>query len=151
MALIVTGVLASTPDVVTEKVPVVAPAATVTEAGTVTLELPELKETTAPPAGAGLISVTVPPDGELPPTIETGEMLTLDRPAGFTVNVPVTVVVAVAEIVTTWLDATMPVVIVKLVLDVLAGIVTVAGTVAAEVFELLSVTTVPDGPERPFR
>ncbi len=41
------------------KLPVVAPAATVTEVGTVSAAWLLLKDTTAPPAGAGLESVTV--------------------------------------------------------------------------------------------
>jgi len=41
------------------KLPVVAPAATVTEVGTVSAAWLLLKDTAAPPAGAGLVSVTV--------------------------------------------------------------------------------------------
>ena len=41
------------------KLPVVAPAATVTETGTVSAVWLLLKDTAAPPAGAGLVSVTV--------------------------------------------------------------------------------------------
>jgi hypothetical protein len=41
------------------KLPVVAPAATATEVGTVSAAWLLLKDTAAPPAGAGLVSVTV--------------------------------------------------------------------------------------------
>lgn len=150
VAVIVTGVLEATPDVVTPNVAVVAPAATVTELGTVTDELFADKLTTVPPVGAGTSNVTVPV-GLLPPTIDVGETLTDDRPPGLTVKVPVTVVVFVAEIVTVCAEDTPSVVIVKFVFEVCAGIVTVAGTVAADVLELKRVTTDPDGPALPLR
>ena len=53
--------------VVTVKVAVVAPAATVTLAGTVVAEELSDNDTTAPPGGAGALKVTVPVT-ELPPT-----------------------------------------------------------------------------------
>lgn len=46
---------------------------------------------------------------------------------------------------------TAKVVIEKFVFDVLGGMVTVAGTVASDVSALPSVTTVPEGPDRPLR
>ena len=46
-------------EAVAEKVAEVAPAATVTEAGTVNMPLLSDKETTAPPVGAGLLRATV--------------------------------------------------------------------------------------------
>jgi hypothetical protein len=68
----VTGVLLVTGLVVTEKVAVVAPDATVTLAGTcATAVLPLDSVTTAPPAGAAAANVTVPVD-EAPPTTEAG-------------------------------------------------------------------------------
>ena len=64
--------------VVTANVFVVAPAATVTEAGTVAaLVLLLVNVTTAPPAGAALVSVTVPVLGAPPISTE-----------GFSVNEP---------------------------------------------------------------
>jgi len=62
--------------VLTVKVAVVAFAATVTLAATVaTAVLPLLSVTTAPPAGAGPLKVTVPVDG-LPPVTDVGFRLT---------------------------------------------------------------------------
>src|SRR5262249_61369899 len=75
----VTGVAAVTPVVVTLKEALVAPAATVTLAGTLaTVVLLLDSVTTAPPAGAAEVNVTVPCD-ELPPTTELGARLTADR------------------------------------------------------------------------
>jgi hypothetical protein len=56
----VTEVVAATDEVVTVKVVVVVPAATVTEAGTVALALLLDSEIETPPAGAALLKVTVP-------------------------------------------------------------------------------------------
>ena len=64
-------VAAATGDVVTVKVPVVAPAATDTLEGTTALELDDVRVTTVPPAGAGPLIVTVPVD-DVPPVTEVG-------------------------------------------------------------------------------
>src|SRR5262249_35478926 len=72
------GVEAVPVDVAIVKVALVAPAATVTLAGTVATALELLRLTTAPPAGAPEVSVTVPCD-ELPPTTELGARLTADK------------------------------------------------------------------------
>ena len=53
------------------KVPVVAPAGTVKLGGTVAAAFPEVKVTTAPPAGAGAARVTVPVD-VVPPVTDVG-------------------------------------------------------------------------------
>ena len=77
--------------VVAAKVAVVAPAATVTEAGTWAAAVFELLNvTTAPPTGAGLSRVTVPVD-DTPPSTEAGLTLTaLSAATGaVTVNVAV--------------------------------------------------------------
>src|SRR5271169_1115172 len=66
-----------TTEVLIVKVALIALAGTVTLAGTVaTAVLPLEKITTAPPAGAGALSVTVPVE-ELPPTTMAGFKLTL--------------------------------------------------------------------------
>ena len=72
------------------KVVVVAPAATRTLAGTVTLELFEPRLTVSPPVGAGPFSVTVPVE-ELPPTIEVGFNVTDLGVGEFIIKVPLTV------------------------------------------------------------
>ena len=74
--MIVTAVLEATGLVVAVNVPVVAPAATVTDAGTCAAAvLLEVKLTTAPPVGAGPLSFTVPVD-DTPPSTEAGLTLT---------------------------------------------------------------------------
>jgi hypothetical protein len=90
--VIVTAVEEVTELVVAVKVAVVAPAATVTDAGTWVAAVFELVSVTnAPPAGAAAVNVTVPVD-EAPPTTEVGFMLTplsAAAAAGVTVNVAV--------------------------------------------------------------
>ena len=86
----VTAVAAFTALVVIVKVLVVVPAATVTEAGTVAaLRLLLANVTTAPPAGAAALSVTVPVLFA-PPVTAVGFTVTLFKAAGgFTVSVAV--------------------------------------------------------------
>src|SRR6185369_16417423 len=74
-----TLVLAVTAEVVTEKVAVEAPAATVMLAGTAAIDgFALLRLTTAPPLGAPLVKVTAPV-GLFPPTTELGLTLTVER------------------------------------------------------------------------
>src|SRR5467141_2360713 len=69
-AEMVTGVDAVTALVLTVNVPLLAPAAIVTLAGTVAVDVLLLeRETVAPPAGAGPLSVTVPVEGDPPVTL----------------------------------------------------------------------------------
>jgi hypothetical protein len=66
----VTDVEVATLLVLTVNVALLAPAATVTVAGTVAAAvLPLIRETTAPPVGAGPLSVTVPVEGDPPVTL----------------------------------------------------------------------------------
>src|SRR5262245_18168997 len=82
VAVIVTAVEVATELVETAKVAVVAPEATVTLAGTVAMLVFELdSDTASPPAGAALVSVTVPL-APLPPTTLVGFTLTAERLAG---------------------------------------------------------------------
>ena len=78
MPEIVTDVDAVTGEVVMVKLALVAPAATVTLAGTEADALLSESATTAPPDGAAPVKVTVPCE-EPPPTIEVGLTLTADR------------------------------------------------------------------------
>jgi hypothetical protein len=71
LAVMVTGVDAITALVVTVKVALVAPCATVTLAGTDAALLLSLSATANPPDGAAAVNVTVPSDG-LPPTTDVG-------------------------------------------------------------------------------
>lgn len=72
---------------VTAKVAVVAPAATVTVAGTVAAEgLLEVNTTGIPPVGAALPSVTVPVEGA-PPGTDVGFSETAVTTGGSTANV----------------------------------------------------------------
>jgi hypothetical protein len=85
--MIVTAVDAVTADVATANVAVVAPAATVTLAGTVAADVLLLDSvTTAPPEGAPVVSVTVPVD-PVPPTTLAGLTDTDDSAAGTGVTV----------------------------------------------------------------
>ena len=72
--------------VLTVKVAVVAPLGTVTPAGTVAaLVLLLESETSAPPLGAGPLSVTVPVE-ELPPVTLVGLTLSVEGIGGITVS-----------------------------------------------------------------
>jgi hypothetical protein len=74
----VTAVDAATPDVAMVNVALVAPAAMVMLAGTLATVVSLLEsETTAPPAGAAAVRVTVPVD-PLPPTTDEGFTETAD-------------------------------------------------------------------------
>jgi hypothetical protein len=90
--VIVTGVELVTVVVFTVNVALVAPAATVTLAGTVAAEAPLERLTTAPLLGAGPLRVTVPVEEE-PLVTLLGLSVTEERvgdvPAGVTVSVAV--------------------------------------------------------------
>jgi len=74
-AVIVTDWLVATATVVAVKVAEVAPAATLTEAGTVTAALLDARATGSPPVGAAELIVTVPVE-LVPPTTVDGLMAT---------------------------------------------------------------------------
>ena len=129
------------------KVAEVAPAATVTVAGTcaaVVLLLDKL--TTAPPAGAGPVKRTVPVD-EVPAVTDVGLTETPEPAAAsvaaLTVRFAVLVVPYVAPIVTVVLPATGVVVTLNVALVAPAATVTLAGTCAAAVLLLDRATTAP--------
>jgi hypothetical protein len=152
VAVIVTGVLAATPVVVMVNAgETVAPAATVTEAGTVAAALLLVSVTTVPPADAAPFSVTVFKVVDAPPKTDDGDRVTADGLGGCTVKVAVAVTPPYAAVIVTGvLAATADVLMVNAgETDAPAATVTVAGTVAAALL-LVSVTTVPPAGAAPF-
>jgi len=135
VAVIVAEAFAETADVVTVKVPVVAPAATVTEAGTVALVLFEARVTTVPPVGAAALSVTVPAEDVPPITVDGATDTVTFTPVPIVSTaveaVPCSDALIVAEVV----DATLTVVTVAVADELPAGTVTLAGIVAAALFD----------------
>jgi len=149
--VIVTVVDAVTLAVVTLNVALVAPAATVTLAGTVATAVLLLDNvTTAPPAGAALVRVAVP-CAAFPPTTLVGLSAIADSAAagggaveGVTVNVAVLVAPPNAPVIVTAVETlTALVVTLKVALVAPAATVTLAGTVATVVLLLDSATTAP--------
>jgi len=140
--VIVAVAVAVTLVVVTVKVAVVAFAATVTLAGTCAAELLLARVTTAPPAGAAELNVTVPVD-EMPPTTLVGLSDNADTVRCVMLSVAVLLLpLYVAVIVAVAVAVTLVVVTVKVAVVALAATVTVAGTCAAALL-LDSVTTAP--------
>lgn len=133
---------AATEEVLTVNVAVVAPAATVTEAGTVAEVDEEVSVTLEPLVGAGPVRVTVPAE-LVPPATDVGETARLLSPAAVTVSTAVleelpsvAVIVAVVE------EETATVETVKVAVVAPAATTTLAGTVA-DVDEEASVTVDP--------
>jgi hypothetical protein len=90
--VIVTAVSEATGLVVAVKVAVVAPAGTVTDAGTwAAAVLLDVKLTTAPPVGAGLFKVTVPVEDTQPSTVAGLTLTPLSASGAVTVTVKVAV------------------------------------------------------------
>ena len=136
--------------VVTGNVAVVAFGATVTLAGTCAAAALLLESaTTAPPAGAARLSLTVPVD-DVPPRTEAGLRLTELSAADCTVKLAVWVVPKVPVIVTGVLLATGLVVTGNVAVVAFGATVTLAGTCAAAVLLLDSVTTAPPAGASPF-
>jgi hypothetical protein len=148
----VTGVAAATPSVVTVNVADVEPAATVTEGGTVAVDVLELeRKTGTPPVGAAAEMVTVPVR-LLPPTTVAGAS---ERMVGSgAVAVSEALVEDVPRVAVTVVPTSLPtatVVAVNVAVEVVAGTVTDAGTIMTAVFEDPSVTTVPPVGAGPLR
>ena len=145
VAEIVTARLADTPVVAMLKVAVVAPAGTVTVAGTVVLVLFDDNVTTSPEGPAGFVRVTVP-TADAPPTTEPGATETLETEDSVTESVAVFVVEPfAAEIVALTLEDTLVVLMVNVAVVLPAATVTVAGTVAAELLDVRFTTNPPVG------
>ena len=148
-AVIVTDVLAETAIVLTAKVAVVEPAATVTVAGTVAAALPLVSVTVVPPGPAAPLRVTVPVE-ELPPVTVVGAKDKDRTVAGLTVKVAVreTVPRVAVTVALVWVDTA--VVATENGAEVApAGIVSEIGTVT-EVLLLVKVTTDPPVGAGPF-
>jgi len=146
--VIVTAVALATELVVTAKLALLAPAATVTLAGTVATAAFELERLTrSPPLGAALVKVAVPVAEPPPVTVEGLSVIALRLAGGgtgSTVRVvvrvtppPVPVIVIAVEL------ATELVVTAKLALVVPAATVTLAGSAATAAFELERFTRNP--------
>jgi hypothetical protein len=149
LAVIVTGVDAVTALVVIAKGAFIAPCGTDTLAGTGAAALLLDRETARPPAGAGDVSVTVPCD-EAPPVTLAGFTATADSDGGgggaggVTVNDALRAVPPNAPLIVSEVDAVTDTVLAgNVALKAPAGTVTLAGTVAAPVLLLDSVTTAP--------
>jgi hypothetical protein len=111
------------------KVALVAPAGTVTLAGTAAAALLLDRAMVTPAAGAGPLSVTVPVAGS-PSTTAVGLRVKAEKATEVTVSVPVLVTVPdVAEMVTAVVAATGEVVTAKVAVMAPAAMVTEAGTV----------------------
>jgi hypothetical protein len=127
----------------TENVLEVAFGAIVTLVGTVATVLLLPSVTSAPPAGAGPLSVTVPVD-TLPPRTDVGLNVTELSVAAVTVKVAVFVIVPyVAEMAREVLAAIGALATEKVAVVAPEATVTLAGTVATVVLLLLSVTRAP--------
>jgi hypothetical protein len=131
--------------VLTVNVPVEAPAATVTVAGTVALELFELRVTEIPPVGATPLRVTVPVEVP-PPVTDVGESVTpvsvgglIVKLAVFEVPLSVPVIVAVTAV------DTAVVVVAKVAVVAPAATVTVLGGTALVELEPRVTTRPPVG------
>src|SRR4051794_16207001 len=115
--------------VVIVKFAVVAPAVTVTLAGSVAAPLSLDRLTAAPPLGAGLPSVTVPVE-DTPPTTLFGVSAIDDSVAGLTVNAALFVPLYVAEILAVAAETTGLVMTVNVAVVPPAATVALAGTTA---------------------
>jgi len=143
VAVIVTGVLAATANVVIAAVPVVAPAAIVIVPGTVADAVLEVSVIVSPPGGAALEIVTVAELPAAPTTVEL-RMLMPVTVGPVTINAPVIVVVpTVAPMLAVTVDWIPDVVAVNVAVLAPAAMLTDPGTWAAAVLLEVSVTVTP--------
>ena len=145
-AVTVTGVLAATGDVVTLKVLLVAGPVMVNGLGIgMGVAAPDVlvKLKVMPPAGAGPFNTTVPTEA-LPPVTVAGLNVNDEITGGFTVKVPIWLLVPAVAVTTTGAAAATPTVVaVKVWVVLVAGTVMVPGTVTTDVFALLKVMLIP--------
>ena len=128
----------------------VAPAGIVTFAGTVALELEELRVTTDPPGPAGPLRVAVPV-ADVPPTTDVGATTRLVSAGVATVRLAVWLVFpSVPVIVKDIRVETGTVVTVNVTEEAPEGTVTLAGTVALGLFDE-RLTIVPEDAAGPVR
>jgi len=143
----VTGVEEETGDVFTVNVAVDAPAKMVMLDCTVAAALLLDSETTAPPPGAGELSVTVPWE-ELPPTTLAGLRTRVDSAAGTGSTVSEAVLVTplyTAEIVAGVDEDTAEVLTLNVAVEAPPGTVTLPDTVAAALLLDRETTAPPEG------
>ena len=146
MPVTVSVVAAVTVLVVIVNVAVVAPAATVTLAGTVpTVVDDDAKFTTAPPVGAARVNVTVPVTNTPPVAAETlVVMVEMAAAGGVTVTVAVPVDPLVEAVMVAFVIATTePAVTVKVAVRAPAATVTETGTLATAALLDERLTTLP--------
>jgi hypothetical protein len=123
-----------------------SPAATTTDAGGFTDGELLVRVTTAPPAGACPLSITIP-CGCAPPLMELGEIVSDFNDGGCTVNcAEAELAFNVAVSVTGVAAVTCPACTWKCIHAVLPGMVTVAGTGSTPGLELLRLIVAPPGP-----
>ncbi len=121
----------------------VAPAATVTDAGTAAAARFDDRTTTRPPVGAGPVSVTVPV-ADTPPSTDDGDTETFETAGATTVNVTdLLTVPSVAVIATSVSDATAADTASTFTLVAPAGTVACRGRLTTAALALDRVTTVP--------
>jgi hypothetical protein len=145
VAMIATDVSWPTGDVVATKLAELAPAGTVTLAGTLTAAFPDVSETTKPPAGAGLVRSNVPVAVEPPPTAAGAKVISAGA-ASFAVMLaviaePLSVDVTVAV----WSLDTVVVVMLNDTAVLPAAMLTADGTFTAALLLVTGMTKPPAG------
>ena len=145
-----TGVELLTLPAVTVNFAEVAPAATVTLAGTLSAGPELLNATTAPPAGASPVNVTLLVVDVFPPMIELGDSVTDESVAGTTVAVADLLTPPYVAVTVTGVELdTAPADTSNLAVFAPAGTVTLAGAVSGP--ELPNVTIAPPEGATPFK